>query len=276
MAITKLLIWCADDITKITEYPISEKISGSLIITEVPGYIQIKCKVCQGLLNDPLLAKCCGQSFCRQCLELPQNDGCPHCCQKPLNTEEDIKTHNILNNIKIKCPYHVKCSWAGCASSLEEHLTTCRHKCIPCPKCKVNRERQNIEAHLKNECHLRPEKCHYCKEEVNHKNMSAHVESCPCVPLVCPNNCTLFSKILRKEMIGHLQVCPLQKVPCDFFEFGCNAEIKRRQLYNHNNTNMGNHLELLAKAVSKRDKKIADLEEKIVNLETKLKNKNIT
>lgn len=278
-----------DDITKITKYPIPEKLTRSRIIDKIPDCIQLECEICLEVINDPVLAKCCGQSFCQHCVQQLLQDKCPHCRHEPLNAEEDMKTFRILNNFKIKCPYYIKCNWVGSKSDLKNHLTVCRHKPTPCPKCNVSRERQNIECHLELECDFRPEKCCYCSEEVAHKNMDVHITSCPLVPLACPNNCSFFSKILRREMKVHLQKCPLQQVKCGFFKFGCNKEMIRKDLGSHNITCMENHLALLAKAVSakdkaisdlaeavsERDKKIADLESKIGNLMTELKNKNI-
>ncbi|XP_065886254.1 TNF receptor-associated factor 5-like [Dysidea avara] len=234
------------------------------------------CEICMDVLNEPLLTTCCGQSYCRECVNQLRQNTCPH-CRDPLNTIEDKKSSRILSNTKIKCPYHLfnKCKWNGNTSDLKSHLTTCQFKPVTCAKkCGVSRERKNIDRHLKTECDLRSQYCQYCSKEVVHKEMSGHVAECPIFPLDCPNGCSQ-SKILRQDMKKHIEKCPLEIVSCEFAKFGCNVKPKRQELSNHNTSNMGDHVVLLARAIAIKDEKINQLENKVITLETKLKNKRI-
>jgi len=179
--------------------------------------------------------------------------------------------------MKMKCPYHIfnKCNWNGSTSDLKSHFTSCKFKPIPCPKkCGVSREKQNIDYHVKIECDLRSQNCQYCNKAVVYKEMKAHVAKCPKVPLACPNGCSQ-NKILHQDMEKHIEKCPLEEVACEFAKFGCNVKLKRQELTNHNTSNMGDHVALLARAIAVKDEKINQLENKVITLETKLKNKRI-
>jgi hypothetical protein len=65
-----------------------------------------KCPICLDTLEEPILASCCGQSFCKICLDaaLCKVDACPMCRQPLLNGQHScIKNRaleDLLTNIK--------------------------------------------------------------------------------------------------------------------------------------------------------------------------------
>ena len=58
----------------------------------------LSCPVCLGLLLDPLIAACCQNNFCRQCLSasLRSKPQCP-LCRAPLQLENTLPNRAIRN-----------------------------------------------------------------------------------------------------------------------------------------------------------------------------------
>ncbi len=64
-----------------------------------PDYFQTECSVCLLVLRDAHLASCCGQNFCKECIERVQKDGkgCPLC-----NKEGFTLTYNRTHDVALK------------------------------------------------------------------------------------------------------------------------------------------------------------------------------
>lgn len=87
------------------------------------------CKICHYPARDPILAVCCGQSFCSCCLEcyrqskVIDHSSCPYCREENFQTVPDKRTGRCVLNLKVFCPHkHQGCEWIGELRSLEDHM----------------------------------------------------------------------------------------------------------------------------------------------------------
>ena len=111
------------------------------------------CGICLGIFTDPVVTKCCGQTFCKKCIEewLSKGDTCPN-DRKPLRTKELIPApraiKNLLSNLKLKCNYEEE----GCflilrIGNLGEHLKICEFR--PGQKCtKCGLIQESVKTHI--------------------------------------------------------------------------------------------------------------------------------
>ena len=261
----------SNDITDSTKWPVSEKLSKSLLVSPLPDHLE--CEICLEILNDPVQTTCCGQCYCKNCIAQVKSKVCPHCRAK-VEVFPDKRSPRLINDLEILCPYHIenKCRWKGSASELNNHLKNCDIKPITCPLgCNKQFERKNKDIHITHLCSLRKIPCKYCQVQVMHKNMSQHYGVCPKTPVPCPNKCSSKEVITRETMNQHIKKCPNQAVNCKYFEFGCNKkEIKRKDYKHHLSSTMEQHLCLVADYAKNERKARMQLEEKIVALERKL------
>lgn len=103
--------------------------SRRLFVDKIPD--DLICALCQDVVRKPLQTKCCGQVYCKVCINrLPRIVrgmlGCPHCREK-LEVFTDKRAENFVNNMKIFC-VNVKrgCSWLGQLTNLKNHLNNCK------------------------------------------------------------------------------------------------------------------------------------------------------
>ena len=81
-----------------------------------------------------------------------------------------------------------------------------------------------------------------------------HTDLCPKFPLVCPNDCEA-KHIFRENLQAHKKECPLEKIQCQYFSVGCSASMACKDLQNHNQEKMEEHLSsTMAELVSTKDK----------------------
>ena len=86
------------------------------------------CSICTKVLCDPHLTECCGQNFCKSCLEhsLKEKTTCPHCRHDNFNHMLNKERKREVNELEIQCIKHqVGCRWVGELGSLQTHLTYC-------------------------------------------------------------------------------------------------------------------------------------------------------
>jgi len=218
-----------------------------LFTSLLPSHLE--CEICLDVLDDPVQTSCCGQSYCKSCINKLKNQTCPHCRQY-LEVFPDRKSVRFINELEIKCPYHIedKCKWKGSSSELKNHLEKCDIKPIPCTLgCGKQFEKKNEEGHTMLFCSLRKVPCKYCQKNVIHKDMATHHDTCPKMPLPCPNKCSSKEEIIREKMKEHIEVCPDQLLPCKYAEFGCiKIPIKRKDYDQHLSSAMEQHLCMVA------------------------------
>ena len=219
-------------------------------VTDPPS--KYACVMCKGWLEVPYLTECCGQQFCKTCLEGPTPNAsniCPLCetgepefkyiMYKPLKEE--------IDNLPVPCP----CKTNGCDKIIRradcaEHEQVCGYLVIDCSKCMGHLLRKELSNHLKSRCPKRQVKCLHCKEVGSYDDITGkHQSFCPEVEVQC-RQCEAIFK--RKESRGHKAECPEEEYTCPFSEAGCEVTLKRKDLEGHLSESVPHHLSLLMSA----------------------------
>ena len=129
-------------------------------------YLKVECPICLHILREPYQATCCGENFCKVCLEqLEANDcrPCPCCKQQRLDTYEDKRLKQTLYDFQVHCTHKSEgCEWTGELRELDNHLNKnpqadkslegCPFTLIDCPLsyagCKESLYRNNMPEHI--------------------------------------------------------------------------------------------------------------------------------
>ena len=115
---------------------------------------QITCSICKNLLRNPVECLLCEESFCKECLEEREKTtkNCINGCYPIKSTFASIGLKNILNNLKLKCQYHLNgCNELFKYSELNlyyNHLKNCINRQIVCQKCKDEIPKSKIDNHI--------------------------------------------------------------------------------------------------------------------------------
>ena len=206
------------------------------------------CKICHYPARDPVLAVCCGHSFCSYCLErykqsiVIDHSSCPYCRKEKFQTVPDKRTERHVLNLKVFCPHKCRgCEWVGELRSMANHInkncndnTGCPFTELQCSNgCGVVMQRRLVEGHLKSECELREVKCEYCNTTGSYQWInSSHQEECPKYPVECPNHCEA-GHVRREEISRHLEECPLAIVECPYAAVDCESVVRRKEQMEH-------------------------------------------
>jgi len=208
---------------------------------------RLLCGVCGQLPHSGAeKSECCGRVFCKSDLKYLRTEGryvCPICHADPLVTWPDLAVEREIKQLKVYCPNKGDgCLWVGELAKVDDHLNWGRGCEITCNNCQAAIHHTAMSRHASSEC---PCYCQYCDTTTNTEEISKlHKDKCNSYPLPCPNKCGQDS-ILRCNMDEHKKVCPFQKVRCEYYSVGCRAPLLRRNLSEHNLTNMARHLKLL-------------------------------
>ena len=170
---------------------------------------------------------------------------------------------------------YLGCEWEGTVGTLEGHLsTTCKFMMVSCPnECEDKYKfssyfyRGELAAHLENECPLRKFVCEYCGENGTYTSITVtHDEICPQKIISCPNDgCFL---IMQRQLIKkHLEICEYTLVLCKYKSIGCDAEMKRKDIAEHEEEKDKVHLHVALDAVAKLVQDNTDLKCKISTLQ---------
>ena len=87
--------------------------------------------------------------------------------------------------------------------------------------------------------------------------MNPHLEECEEFPVECPNSCEVVGETGTRQMKRgdvrlHLAECPLQRVKCRYWEYGCREEMERRQLDLHEKESIHTHFRLAMKEMKQK------------------------
>jgi regulator of replication initiation timing len=110
-------------------------------------YEDIKCGICLGVFNNPLVTQCCRQSFCFDCINqwIKNSKTCPN-CRKGLTKIKLIPpprfSSNFIEKLDIYCDYkEMGCNQGLKLGQLGQHLKSCAfnpiNKCSVCSEVKV-------------------------------------------------------------------------------------------------------------------------------------------
>ena len=263
--------------------------------------IQTDCSICLLILREPHIVQCCGNRFCRSCLEgiqasvaSPKDTPCPLCKQKIAAAMPDRQLERLLNKKLVFCSNKNRgCTWSGELLKFEgDHLNEnpqtpdkvmdgCPYVQVSCSQCqKVKVERKEMTNHKEKECPRRKAMCTYCKKHhAAYEDISRiHHPVCQQIPVPCPKGCG--AKPLRKNIEMHLaNWCPKNPQPCPFHVVGCTKILTGRQMERHltdwviyegHLSNMEKTIATLRKDIRERDAQIKTLQKNLNIKETQV------
>lgn len=215
----------------------------------------LTCSICLLVLNEPQLTSCCGNHFCGVCVKqiLAESRSCPLCNAQTFSTMLDKYFVRKVNELKVACPQKESgCAWSGPLADLERHLDpeggNCNFMIVECSFwCGARLHHNELAQHLKVYCPRRPYVCKFCGYKGVYQEMSTkHWSVCEKYPLACPNGCGEV-EIERKAMNHHLEMCPLQKIECEFAYAGCLVQAQRKEMPQHLKEHIQNHLAMVSR-----------------------------
>ncbi|XP_054163770.1 E3 ubiquitin-protein ligase NRDP1-like [Oppia nitens] len=102
---------------------------------------ELVCIICKDIMCSPLVAQCCQQAFCEECINrwLESNNTCPY-DRKPLTINglslPMIAISNILAKLQITCEYKDNgCDQVIALDQLDKHVVDCKFSPKKCDKC---------------------------------------------------------------------------------------------------------------------------------------------
>lgn len=249
-------------------------------VEPMPKEVQTECSICLSVLLEPYIVDCCGNRFCKTCIETVAQfrQPCPLCKCKYFQKIPDKHLQRLLKQRKVYCLLKDEgCAWIGAMDALQEHLqltveefslmqilgvkdvTSCEYVPIHCSQCKLLFPRRTIMDH-KVTCPMREVRCVYCEVYACPlRDVSDHYENCPSFPMLCPRGCAPRTH-KREDLKAHLESeCPLQEVNCEYHYAGCQVRMLRMDMPDHLETNTEKHLSLVSS-------KYKDIEAKYENL----------
>ena len=263
-----------------------------IFVKDPPEVLQTECPICLCVLKNPYLIDCCGNSFCRTCIEpiKASNKPCPLCNVPFTTTIPDKRLHRTLNELQVYCCHkEAGCEWVGELGSLTQHLnrqpqesdrlTGCQLVAIQCAFCRDEIQRKSLKEHEEDLCPERPYSCEYCEEyESTYKDVTAnHWPACPSCPVPCPNECGISPKL--EVLDSHIaDECPLQVIDCAFRYAGCKERLPRKDMPDHVTQSLALHMSLQATShqqeLKKLTSRISELETQLGEATAKLEAKN--
>ena len=216
----------------------------------------------QELLNDNLDPLATKFILCHACNGLSreacsvgeeQNIMCTTCVPDGASNIPMKQARESVPNIPAKCALVSRgCIWKGDIGNVVTHLDECEYFVVSCSNsCQMILQRLELEEHLNSDCTHRNVTCEHCNGTIQFKDLEKHYKECLEFPLVCPNACGGTFK--RKELQGHIDTdCPNTVIACGYKLFGCNVEMKRCELADHNNNNILVHLEFTKQHVTSK------------------------
>ena len=122
-------------------------------------------------------------------------------------------------------------------------IKSCTWQEVRCPHCNELFTQYNLTKFHIVSCSQRKVACPYCKthQDTQSQLKAVHYAVCPMYPVPCPNNCG--AKPFRKNVAKHVDdSCPLTVTECFFKHAGCDAQLTRRDMKQHADSNLPEHL----------------------------------
>ena len=239
-------------------------------IEQPPEVLQFSCPICLLILREPYQVTCCGNSFCRWCIQQikTKNRPCPTCNQKNFTDYSNLGLQRPLYGFKVYCSNKDDgCDWQGELGQLDKHLNLnpdqeigCSYTKVKCLHCSELHQRRSIKCHQIFKCLLRPFTCKMCKKfKSTYEDVTKnHTPSCKCRSVECPNTCG--NTIPHQDLQEHLSsVCPLSMVECEFSHAGCDAKMHRKDLPSHLSESTVTHMSLLARENKRLNTEVTSL-----------------
>ena len=249
--------------------------------------VQSECPICLHILREPYQATCCGYSFCRACINRVKmaNMSCPTCNEEGFEIFLNKGLQRSLYEFKVHCTQRKGgCEWTGELGELGKHLNEqpnedkqvqgCSYAWITCVYCPLVLQRCYVTNHQQNHCSKRPFSCEYCNdfssdfEDVNEN----HWPVCPLLVVDCPNTCGV--QVPRQDVPSHADECPLVPLDCEFSMFGCVVKIARKDMPEHLQSNIVQHMSLIARSHVKLTFEHTSLKLEHTNMKLELENRD--
>ena len=135
-----------------------------------PGPVEkseLECNICYMLMREPQIVECCGEHFCKGCIEKIQKAGkpCPLCQCQSFKIFPQKKVERTILGLEVSCSYKNQgCEWKGELRNLEGHINRtgpskedeCKYHKVPCSLgCGEYHERRLIQQHETESCSKR-------------------------------------------------------------------------------------------------------------------------
>lgn len=229
-----------------------EPLSDYMLASEVPD--ELVCLLCKNIASEPLQVSCCGQVFCKQCINAAKKSAGNICikCHKKWGIDiPDKKRKKDIENIMVRCYVASErgggCSWEGTLKELRTHKSECKWRIITCSHCQETVYWKDAEVHERDSCPSRHYECPHCPYSGTYEQVTIvhYIDGrCPDQELTCPNGCVIRSH----ELESHAMRCP--NIPCRFSEIGCNALMSRSETEAHERDNQMHHLHLAIEKIA--------------------------
>ena len=216
------------------------------------------CHICTFVSRDPQQVSCCGNIYCKSCLQQLKDTStdfkCPTCRSNISNNYfSDTRADRRIKSLEVYCTNRESyclqddssCQWKGYLKHIDTHLQQCPYQFISCTNdCGEYVQRKQLQYHLENDCPNRLIICQYCKEEDTYEFiMGDHLEICPQYLILCTNE-GCDQEIPRLQMKLHKESCPKEITCCQYKTIGCDQKMKREEQKEHNEQSMEEHLQM--------------------------------
>ncbi|KAL5456978.1 hypothetical protein EMCRGX_G034207, partial [Ephydatia muelleri] len=234
-----------------------ESLSDYMLASEVPD--ELLCLLCKNIATEPLQVSCCGQVFCKRCLDrnakernVGYGDICVKCHKKWSKSVPDKMREKAIENIMVRCYIASErgggCSWEGRFKELRAHKSAeCKWRTVTCERCQETVYHKDIKGHERDSCPSRQYECPHCPYSGTYEQVTIihYVDGrCPDQTLKCPNGCVIRSH----ELESHATRCP--NVPCHYFDIGCNAVMSTHEMATHEHSSQELHLKLAMEKIT--------------------------
>lgn len=230
-----------------------------------------KCVFCGDILANPIQFMC--EDVVHTCCELCLDKECP-VCKKTQHENSSVpfseenhpfidKLNRIISELEVKCKFQpAGCRWTGKLKELfgfyaePDHLSKCKYNIVKCQNegCKEVMHGICFDDHDKF-CLFKNIACD-CGKWMLRKDMADHIKvECP----LALSECKLCGAIMKRnllethlrEEVSGIPPCPEAMVDCKFKKYGCNEQIKRKDIQSHNTQAGEKHMNLRIKTVDR-------------------------
>ena len=238
------------------------------------------CHICILVSRDAQKLKCCGNIYCKSCLqqlkESAKDFKCSTCRSDISNNYfSDTRADKRIKSLEVYCTNRESyclqddssCQWKGYLKDIDTHLQQCPYQFISCTNdCGEYVQRKQLQYHLENDCPKRLIICQYCKEEDTYDYITGrHLKVCLQYPILCTNE-GCDQEIPHVQIAAHERLCPKEITCCQYKTIGCDQKMKREEQKEHNEQSMEEHLQMAMEEILELKKEIVELKEEIFEL----------
>ncbi|XP_065180536.1 TNF receptor-associated factor 2-like isoform X2 [Sycon ciliatum] len=209
------------------------------------------CSFCSCILRYPVQVGC-GERYCLPCSDTLLSYPAPKCplCKEELDRKmqfRDMFAEREILSLRVVCVNSKRsCPWSGVLKDWEDHNATCAYRLVPCPNgCREDITQSQRDRHCMHDCMYRTVDCPQCNAAIAVARIDEHRrEECAARPVLCPYCTSMMSS--SEQLTVHLESqCPEYIVTCQYGDQGCQVKIPRRDIPQHMQTCVAEHLSLV-------------------------------